>query len=71
MKIGHPVGARELDADGWSVGMTREQILAAAGISPELAAECERLAALSEAEFKAMLAQRTRIHAAGADWYWI
>ena len=33
------VGERELDADGWPVGMTREQILAAAGISPELAVE--------------------------------
>jgi hypothetical protein len=53
-----PVGERELDADGWPVGMTREQLLAEAGISPELAAECERLATLSEAEVEAMVAQR-------------
>jgi hypothetical protein len=55
------VGERELDADGWPVGMTREQILAEAGISPELAAECERVAALSEAEFRTMLAQQEQI----------
>jgi hypothetical protein len=55
-----PVGGRELHADGWPVGVTREQLLAEAGISPELAAECERVAALSEAEFEAYLERRLR-----------
>jgi hypothetical protein len=43
-----PVGEPELDADGWPVGMTREQILAAAGVTEEEARRCERLATLSE-----------------------
>ena len=48
--------------------MTKEQILAELGISREQAAECERLAALSEDAFEAMLAQRSeRTHA--EDWY--
>jgi hypothetical protein len=50
---------RELDATGWPVGMTREQILAAAGVTEEEARRCERLAALSETEFKALVAQRS------------
>jgi hypothetical protein len=58
------VGERELDADGWPVGMTREQILAAAGADEEEARRCERLAALSEAEF----GSRGRTPHA-ADWY--
>ena len=60
-----PVGERELDADDWPVGMTREQILTELGISPERAAECERLAVLSEAEFEDV--PRTP---AAADWYY-
>ena len=55
-----PVGERELDADGWPVGMTREQILAAAGTTEEEARRCERLAALPEAEFEAFLERRRR-----------
>jgi hypothetical protein len=55
-----PMGERELDADGWPVGMTREQILAEVGVTPEEAAEYERLAALSEAEFEAYLERRLR-----------
>jgi hypothetical protein len=48
---------RELDPNGWPVGMTREQILAAAGVTQEEARRCERLAALSEDEFEAELVQ--------------
>jgi hypothetical protein len=55
-----PVGERELEADGWPVGMTREQILAETGPTEEEARRCERLAALSEAEFEAYLGRRLR-----------
>jgi hypothetical protein len=54
-----PVGERELNGDGWPVGMTREQILAAAGVPEEEARRCQRLAALS-----GRIRGRTR-----ADWY--
>jgi hypothetical protein len=50
---------RELTADGWPLGVTRKQILTDLGISRERAAECERMAALSEAEFEAIMAQRS------------
>jgi hypothetical protein len=49
---------RELTEHGWPVGVTREQMLAELGISREQVAECERLAALSEDEFEAFLAER-------------
>jgi hypothetical protein len=52
-----PVGERELDADGWPVGVIREQILAEAGIQSG-AGRRMRAPGLSEAEVEAEVAQR-------------
>jgi hypothetical protein len=48
------------NADGWPVGMTREQILAAVGGHQGGSSQCERLAALSGAEFEAYVERPAR-----------